>query len=313
MITHSGLPPIIDTEALPTTYSSFTVSRYAWLAETWWWSQARREYDAAIARVVAGREWTDPQWAEVGRTAMATVARVGSWGIKAYIAWADAHRGKRKPAAQLRTVRMAAEVDWTQLDGETYEQFADRVFTPLREAVYGVPVGFVDEYVATRIPPIVDATAELRERVQGIMAQSQMTGMATNELEAALQAAGEWPLARVRNQIRTETSTMYNAGRWQHMARDEMVAAYRVVATLDLRTTAFCRAMHGTVIRQGDMQAIPPYHYQCRTIVEPVFEWERAATLQPSEILVPGEGNFANAPYQGFGQRDLVARFRNAT
>lgn len=51
---------------------------------------------------------------------------------------------------------------------------------------------------------------------------------------------------------------------------DDVVIGYELVATLDNRTSNFCRAADGKKIRFTDkVQPKPPFHYQCRTNVSP--------------------------------------------
>lgn len=76
------------------------------------------------------------------------------------------------------------------------------------------------------------------------------------------------------------------------VARAEARAAndvykYRIVATLDVRTTPICQGLDGKVFEYGGKDArIPPFHYFCRTVIVPEldegFEWLSAGRTRSS-------------------------------
>ncbi len=55
----------------------------------------------------------------------------------------------------------------------------------------------------------------------------------------------------------------------------------------------------------AELKAVPPLHYQCRTILMPIFAWERTKFNEDGEVPVPGQGEFQQ--FEGFGQPDLLA------
>ena len=53
------------------------------------------------------------------------------------------------------------------------------------------------------------------------------------------------------------------------------VYQYRIVATLDLRTSTTCRDLDGKVYTYGASNArVPPFHYFCRTVIVPELDKE---------------------------------------
>lgn len=53
------------------------------------------------------------------------------------------------------------------------------------------------------------------------------------------------------------------------------VERYKIIATLDLKTSAICREMDGKVFRQSEYEAgttAPPFHPNCRTTTAPYYE-----------------------------------------
>lgn len=53
------------------------------------------------------------------------------------------------------------------------------------------------------------------------------------------------------------------------------VYKYRIVATLDVRTTPICQGLDGQVFTYGSSsQRLPPFHYFCRTVIVPELDKE---------------------------------------
>ena len=324
MISYTGLPDIWSRRALEARYNPLKVSRTIWQVESWWWTQARRSWLDSLANIVNTKTWHAPEWEEIGLVAMNVVLRVGSWSARRFVEWRKAHRRATHPGTP-ELIKMAApgegvtvlqafdwsgieDIDWAMLEGETWGQFKARVFTPLRDQVYAVPTEFCDRYVATRLPPIVGATEELQGRVRDFLAYAQREAWDDQMLEGKLRAAGDWPLARVRNQIRTESATLYNCGRFYHFAADEAIIGYTYIVTLDDRTTEICRELHEQTVRAEDLRAVPPLHFSCRTLLEPIFDFERPVFADIDDLPEPGEGKWER--FEGFGQKDLIAELR---
>ncbi len=310
MLNLSGLPNLWQE---PRRYTAAVTSRRVWRVERWWWREAHLE----LRRVLeAAREGyvRSPAWSEIADLAGQAIIRLGAWGAKQECAIAK--RRGRAATPRLRTVQMAEEpvpgqVSWERWPGETWEQYKARVFTPLHDSMFGVPTAFCERYVAKHLPLIRGAEEETRRRVQQIVDQAQREWLTDKEYQAKLQAAGNWPLARVRTQIRTETSNLYNAGRYAYMESDEAVVGYEYVVTLDGRTTDLCKALAGKRVRAGELKAVPPLHFNCRTVLAPVFDFDRGFAWD-RDVPAPGEGLYQGASYKGFGQPALVEEFRGA-
>lgn len=81
--------------------------------------------------------------------------------------------------------------------------------------------------------------------------------------------------ARLENIARTETAKIYEQARWQEFDSTDEIVGYEVAAILDLRTTAICRARDGRTFPKDQIEGnLPPYHYQCRTVILPIFAWD---------------------------------------
>jgi SPP1 gp7 family putative phage head morphogenesis protein len=297
----SGLPNLWAEQRR---YNPLWFTRAVWLAETWWWREAKRGERRYAAQVVDRRPPAVLDWPEVAELAMLIIGRLGSYSAKAQITAASRRKRGGSRTSRLPPMTFAEQEPprWEQLPAETWEEFKRRVFTPLHDAIFGVATQFIEDYAASRLPPIRNASEELQRRVGDVIAQSQREMWSDRQTEDALQAAGNWPLARVRTQIATETGTMYNAGRFEHMADDEAVVGYEYLVTMDEVTTDICEALDGVVVRQEDLVDIPPLHHNCRTVLEPIFEWQGGFSWTPPERLPEAA--------EGFGQRELVARLR---
>lgn len=295
----------------PARFNPRSVSRRAWLTERWWWGESNAEWRRVVAAAREGYALT-PQWAEIADAAMHAQIRLGAYGAKGECAVAK-KRHRPGAVATLRRVNLAdwPEPDWERHAGESWEAYKARVFTPLYDSTFGVPTDFCERYVAGRLPLIADAAEETRRRVQAIIDGAQRAWVKPAELERQLQAAGNWPLARVRTQVRTETSNLYNAGRYAYMEGDETVIGYKYVVTLDGRTTEICKALAGRYVKAADLRAVTPLHFNCRTVLSPVFEWDRGFAWG-QDLPAPGVPPYQGNQYQGFGQPDLIEELRRA-
>ncbi len=310
MMDFAGLPNLwADTGR----YNPWLIQRRAWLVERWWWRQAHRETARVIAEAQRTGRMDTPGWAEIADAAGQWMVRIGAWGARKECQAAERRRRAVTPAT-LRNVAMTetplpGEVNWQRWPGETWEQYKQRVFTPLYDEMFGIPTAFCERYVERHLPLIREAAEDTRRRVQAVIDGAQREWMTDKQYQAKLQNLGNWPLARVQTQIRTETSNLYNAGRYAYMEGDEAVIGYEYIVTLDLRTTDLCRALAGVKVRAEELKAVPPLHFNCRTILSPVFSFDRGFTWEENPPA-PGEGLYSGAQYQGFGQPELVAEFR---
>lgn len=76
-----------------------------------------------------------------------------------------------------------------------------------------------------------------------------------------------------RSIVRNETSFVVNEATAQSYEQSGTVQQYRIIATLDKRTTQICRDEDGEVYNLKDREQginFPPYHWNCRTTTSPV-------------------------------------------
>lgn len=111
---------------------------------------------------------------------------------------------------------------------------------------------------------------ELKEQ----MALAYLTGKAESDIARELTKKYATAAANARRLVRTESA--YMSGQAQAAAdRDAGIDKYRILATLDLRTSDICRSMDGREFDYKDMQVgenYPPFHPYCRTTVISVLD-----------------------------------------
>ena len=108
-----------------------------------------------------------------------------------------------------------------------------------------------------------------------------LTGKPLGEIASEIANKYSTGAYNARRLVRTEAAFMYNQG---HMtAYDECgIDKYRIMATLDLRTSEKCRGMDGKVYEKRKAVVgvnMPPFHPFCRTITLAVLDDENLAEL----------------------------------
>jgi len=292
-------------------YRAGTVHGLLLEIERWWSRAAAAEVEALLAE--ARREFERGRRMIAADLDLETPAREAMMAMMAVGAW-SAYKERRARYAGKRGVRGK----WARMaDGEDREDWPEpEDIDPMRDVdpearfpeamaeTYGIPRETVDAYVETRMPPIRHASEEVRARVRDAVAAAVRRGWSPEELRDDLRGIGNWAQARLNNQVRTESATMFNAGRAMHFMADEAIVGYRYLVTLDDRTTPLCAGMADRVYRTADLPWLPPGHYSCRTVLEPIFAWEDVE-FDDDEPLMPDEFGF-----EGFGQPDLTEEVR---
>lgn len=97
---------------------------------------------------------------------------------------------------------------------------------------------------------------------------------------------------RLHNIVRTNMSEAYNTGQ-MNLYRDpevgDYVRAFEYSSVMDGRTSDYCQAWHGVVLKKDDTRwvaALPPNHFQCRAVLIPIVQGEAfTETANPPGIL----------------------------
>lgn len=121
---------------------------------------------------------------------------------------------------------------------------------------------------------------DIIRKVQGAIEETIARGMSEKEAMQYLRSKfEEFTENRVRAIARTEATRAFNVGTLEESAQSRIVRGYRFVAVLDDRTTDICRARHGKFIPIDRVDTLgnelPPLHVNCRSIVEPITEFDK--------------------------------------
>ena len=125
-------------------------------------------------------------------------------------------------------------------------------------------------------------TEALKRDLKEQLTLGYLTGKSENEMAAEIANKYSTGAYKARRLVRTEAAYMDNQG---HMAAyDECgIERYRIVATLDLRTSEQCRGLDGKEYATKDAIVginYPPFHPFCRTVTIAVLDDMNLAELQ---------------------------------
>lgn len=125
-------------------------------------------------------------------------------------------------------------------------------------------------------------TEELAEDLKKEISLAYLTGKAERDIAHDIALKYATGASNARRLVRTESA--YISGQAQAAADEECgIDKYRIVATLDLRTSKICQEMDGQVFAYKDMKVgenYPPFHPYCRTTVISVLDDQDLDVLQ---------------------------------
>ena len=92
-----------------------------------------------------------------------------------------------------------------------------------------------------------------------------------------------------------------------YRANDDVVIGYRILATIDTRTTTSCKSMDQRVVKRSDRYPPkPPFHYQCRTMTTPELDGRYAQlSKHATRATNLGEKGYASSQDQYY---DILKR-----
>ena len=126
------------------------------------------------------------------------------------------------------------------------------------------------------------AEQELLDKTKKVVAHAAEVGLTSREIRDELHGLFEsFPRYRLSNIIRTESAHIFNTSSLTRYTKDPMITAYRYLVTEDDRTTDICQGYVDKVGPANELSDVPPLHFQCRTVLEPMFAWE---TFTPSDM-----------------------------
>lgn len=146
----------------------------------------------------------------------------------------------------------------------------------LLAAVYSEPLQATGPYQGKLLDPFIsDWSPRTIGRVQGAIRLGFAQGKTTQQLIRDLDAAdGAFDVSRRdwENVVRTGLAHTANESReavWE--SNSDIVKAYKIVATLDSKTTSTCRSLDGKEYPIGKGPK-PPFHINCRTTTVAVLD-----------------------------------------
>lgn len=135
--------------------------------------------------------------------------------------------------------------------------------------------------------------ADVLERAKLVLRNGIQQGLTQREMMQELESVFTgFSRRRLANIVRTESSKIYEQAHYQAWQGEDEIIGYEVFAIMDGRTSPICRARDGKRIPKDRVEGWwPPYHFQCRTTLAPIFAWE---SVEWSEMDGP-------KPTDGFG------------
>lgn len=125
-------------------------------------------------------------------------------------------------------------------------------------------------------------TEELAEDLKKEISLAYLTGKAERDIAHDIALKYATGASNARRLVRTESA--YISGQAQAAADEECgIDKYRIVATLDLRTSKICQEMDGKEFAYKDMKVgenYPPFHPYCRTTIISVLDDQDLDVLQ---------------------------------
>lgn len=125
--------------------------------------------------------------------------------------------------------------------------------------------------------------------------------------------------ASIKTMVRTATNHVSNIAREQtRKANDDIVIGYGIIATLDSRTSDFCRGVDGTKVfdkgliiwgstgrrEKTSFRPMPPFHPACRdsttSILDPIFDVDDTGQTRASKGVSGGKQVDAESTYYGW-------------
>lgn len=149
--------------------------------------------------------------------------------------------------------------------------------------------------IVKRFRAITEGSADLFDRQVRIgLMQGETTDQITRRLVGKVQysedrtflgkgSAIEAKNTQVRTLVRTSVQSVTNAANQAvYQANQHVTKGYRYLATLDSRTTAFCRANDRKVFNHGE-GPVPPVHFNCRSTTIPYINYKKLGIPAPPE------------------------------
>jgi len=304
MATAIDVSGVLDRIERTNTYTPRTVGNLVYGLELWWWQllgeyfdrlieAVVREYERRPRQVDLNEQKIEEHFEKLSETAMRTLLLVG--------AWSSSVEGTTRRRTQ-REYGSPFAVLGVETSAERWIRENEVKFPRKFEQTFGIPTASLERYSAKHIPNIKRLGEAGRILINHEVVQAVRNGWDPDQLQAVLRKQeSTWHNGRCYNVVRTESSHLFNGGRAMNQAQDPLVIGYEYLVTLDDRTTEVCEAFEGVKVRADQVRDVPPFHYQCRTVMVPLYPWD--------EPEFTSEGWFPyleGTEWDGWGQPDLA-------
>ena len=173
-----------------------------------------------------------------------------------------------------------------------YEKAAPTYALPAIALAQVAPAEGLAWYQSYNLKLVGVAQQELLDKTKGVISRGAELGLAPRDIKAEIsQTFDSFSRARLSMIVRSESSLIYNTSSLTRYAQDPMVTGYRYLVVVDDRTTEICLGFADMIVDARDLRDVPPLHFNCRSVLEPLFVWE---TFQPSDMA-------GVEPMKGFG------------
>lgn len=158
-----------------------------------------------------------------------------------------------------------AILDTNPFQGETLSGWADvQEQATIRRIRQQVQIGMVEEESIDQMVRRIRGRSVGRGRYAGGVMQTT-----TREATGIVRTA----VTEVAAEARLETFSQ----------NPNVTQSYQYVATLDDRTTEICMSLDGNIYPYGEGNPTPPQHFNCRSTIIPVVDWEGLGLEPPEE------------------------------
>ena len=148
------------------------------------------------------------------------------------------------------------------LGGSLQQMFPEAAHSAMTHPVMGV-----DPTLAFR-----GVHGDTMQRVQRLLTKGIMNGDSVRETAQELSQALDLTVAASERIVRTSMNAAYNDAHKQIMqANSDIFVGYRWDAVMDDRTSPICIMLHGQTWPLDETPPGPPAHWNCRSILNPVF------------------------------------------
>lgn len=158
--------------------------------------------------------------------------------------------------------RLPADVQ-ASMQGSFGQAFPEAAFSAVEHPVLGVAPDAMFNGVR----------AGTTQNMRNVLVNAVIRGESVQETGRRLSDAMDLSVAAGERIARTNVNAMYNeAQRSVYDANADILAGYAWEATLDDRTSQVCFMLHGQFWPLGSKTPGPPAHWNCRSILVPVFK-----------------------------------------